>query len=440
MMTRNRIYGMTGMLLTLGTAASASAQTPAAEAQNKLLARRAAEADCYRKLAETVYGVRINSDTFVRDFVTESDEIRSAVDAFVTGIRLGSPRYYEDGTCEVDAEVTVARLVTKLSEIHTAHYRGSTVTRTDIEHLEQSLRTKVIRVTGAGAPRPELPPELPIGTEDVITPLPAGVVLGRSIPAIWKTVGGQARLMAERAAELDAMRKLLEQIKGLRLTSTTLVRDFVTESDEIRTHADGIVRGASVAGKYLHRDELIAEVTMEVPVEKVITRVKELHSEYYHGNRVTTTDITNIKKSVKRRMISATGSGVPPARFVSQAASAGFEAPSWFTTRIRATGEATDPEMSTAQGRLRARRAARVIAMRNLAEQINGLQIRSDTTVRDFVTGGDNIRAQVDAIVTRAVEENVEFTGDVVAVTMSLPGGEVWSVIHQHMLIVQRRD
>ena len=96
--------------------------------------------------------------------------------------------------------------------------------------------------------------------------------------------------------------------------------------------------------------------------------------------------------------------------------------------------------MSTAQGRLRARRAARVIAMRNLAEQINGLQIRSDTMVRDFVTEQDDIRAQVDAIVTGAVEENVEFTGDVVAVTMSLPGGEVWSVIHQHMLIVQRRD
>ncbi|MCH7995910.1 MAG: LPP20 family lipoprotein, partial [Planctomycetes bacterium] len=81
--------------------ASVRAGDPASDAQNKLLAKRAAEADCYRKLAETVNGVKLNSSTYVRDFVTESDEIRTAVNTFVKGIRLGPPRYYDDGTCEV---------------------------------------------------------------------------------------------------------------------------------------------------------------------------------------------------------------------------------------------------------------------------------------------------------------------------------------------------
>src|SRR3972149_6639672 len=85
--------------------AVAAAQNPATEAQNKLLAKRAAEADAYRKLAEAVYGVKITSDTYVRDFITESDEVRTSVDAFIKGIRLGQPRYYEDGVAEVDAEV-----------------------------------------------------------------------------------------------------------------------------------------------------------------------------------------------------------------------------------------------------------------------------------------------------------------------------------------------
>jgi hypothetical protein len=417
----------------------ALAQNAQSDAQNKLLAKRAAEADCYRKLAETVYGLQLTSDTYVRDFVTESDEIRSSVDAFIKGIQLSPPRYYDDGVCEVDGEVTVAKIVTKIKELHATHYRGNRVTTTDIENIQKRVKTDVIRATGSGVPRPDLPPDLPEGIEDVLTPLPSAPPMTRYIPAIWKTVGPQGRLMAERAAEMDAMRKLLERIKGLRLTSDTLVRDFVTESDEIRTRAEGIVIGASVVGKYLHQDELIAEVTMEVPVEKIITRINELHSEHYHGNRVTKTDITNIKKRIHRETIRATGSGVPPARFLDQARSAGIDMPDWLGRRIKATGQGTDPDINTAQGKLRAARAAQLDAMRNLAEQIYGLTISAETTVRDFVTENDEIDAHVDAVLAGAVSEEPVFSGDVATITVSLPAGDVWSVLHQHILVIGRR-
>lgn len=416
----------------------ARAGDPAKDAQNKLLAKRAAEADCYRKLTETVYGVRLNSSTFVRDFIAESDEIRTGVDAFVRGIRLGPPRYFDDGTCEVDGEVTVAKLVTTLKEIHSAHYHGNSVTTTDFESIKESVKSEIIRATGSGAPRPEIP-ELPPGFEGAISPLPSGYVPSPSVPPLWKSVGGQGRLMAERAAEVDAMRRLLEQIKGLRLNSTTLVRDFITESDEISTQASGIVIGAAVVSKYLHSDELIAEVTMEVPVEKVVTRIKELHSQHYHGNKVTTTDITNIKNTVEREMIRATGSGVPPARFISEARSAGVDMPEWMGRSIQATGQGTDPEIQTAQGKLRAARAAELDAMRKLAEQLYGLTISSTTTVREFVTQHDAVATQVDAVLAGAVATEPRFEGDVATVTVSLPAAEVWSVVHQHMMTLQRR-
>ena len=60
--------------------AVAFAQNAALEAQNKLLSKRAAEADAYRKLAETVNGVQINSETYVRDFIAEADNIRTDLD------------------------------------------------------------------------------------------------------------------------------------------------------------------------------------------------------------------------------------------------------------------------------------------------------------------------------------------------------------------------
>jgi hypothetical protein len=424
-----------------GSALSAFAQQdPAKQAQNKLLAKRSAEADCYRKLAESVYGVHITSDTFVRDFVTESDQIKSSVDAFIRGIKLGPPRYYEDGACEVDGEVSVSKLVTKLKEVHAAHYQGKTVKTTDFENITQTVKTDLIRATGSGAPRPELPPDLPAGIEEVIEPLPAGYQApAMTVPGIWRTVGPQARLMAERGAEVDAQRRLLEQIKGLRLTSDTLVRDFITESDEIRTKADGIVIGSVQVGKYLHNDELIVEVTMEVPVEKVVTRIQELHSEHYHGNKVTTTDITNVKKNIVRDAIRATGSAVPPARFMSQASSAGYQAPDWIARPVEAVGEGTDPQMETAQGKLRAARVARADAFRKLGEQIQGLQISSGTLVRDFVTQHDEIRTQVDAVVAGAVEAPPVFGNGVARVTLSVAAADVWSVVNGHRRIVERR-
>ena len=438
MTVKSRTGILTAVIIGLGMIAPARGQDPATDAQNKLLAKRAAEADCYRKLAETVYGVQINSSTYVRDFVTESDEIRASVDVFVKGIRLGPPRYYDDGTCEVDAEVTVAKLITTLKEIHTAHYKGNSVRTTDFENIKQTVKKDVIQVTGAGVPRPDLPP-LPEGYEDVVTSLPAGVPATKTVPPIWKTVPAQARLTAERAAEVVAYRTLLEHIKGVRLNSNTLVRDFVTEYDEISARASGIVLGAAKVSTYLHHDELIVEVTMEVPVEKVITNIKELHTRHYRGNRVTATDIVNIRKTVNRNFITATGAAVPAARYLAQAKTAGVAMPEWSARTIQAIGQGTDPDINTAQGKLKAARAAELDAKRRLAEQVYGLSISSNTSVRDFVTEYDEIATQLEAVLVSAIAEPATFEGDIAQVRVSIPAAEVWSVVHQHMEIVERR-
>jgi hypothetical protein len=418
-------------------------QSGVSEAQNKLLARRAAEADAYRKLAEAVYGVQINSTTFVRDFVAESDEIRTGVDTFIKGVRLGPPRYYEDGVCEVDAEVTVEKLVTTLKQIHATHYKGRTVKTTDIEQIQQRVQRDVIQVTGSGAPRPELPPNLPAGVESVITAFPPDYQAPKmlSVPGIWKGLPPQARLMAERAARVDAMRKLLEQIKGLRLNSETLVRDFVAEYDEIRTQATGIVMGAYEVEKYLHHDELIVEVTMAVPVEKVIERIKELHTQHYKGRKVVTTDIVNVRKEIQRDTITATGSGVPPERFASQmAARSDYDSPAWLGQMIEAVGQAArNTEMPEAQGRLMAERAARMDGVRKLLEQVKRLQIRSDTRVADFVAQHDQVIAQVEGVLSGAIQDDPRWDGDVVSVRVSIPAADVWSVIHDYMNVVRRR-
>jgi len=58
---------------------------------------------------------------------------------------------------------------------------------------------------------------------------------------------GQKRLMAMRAAKLDAYRALAEQIHGVRVTGNSTVAAMVSQNDSFRVHVDAYVRGAKVA-------------------------------------------------------------------------------------------------------------------------------------------------------------------------------------------------
>ena len=108
----------------------------------------------------------------------------------------------------------------------------------------------------------------------------------------------------------------MSRIKGLRVTSDTIVRDFVAESDTITAHAMGKVIGATVVRTYLHDDEPIVEVTVEVPIESVISVIKELHTRTIQGDHVKGTDISNVTRSIKSRTFRATGMGIPPQRYL----------------------------------------------------------------------------------------------------------------------------
>jgi hypothetical protein len=135
--------------------------------------------------------------------------------------------------------------------------------------------------------------------------------------------------------------------------------------------------------------------------------------------------------------------GVPPPqvlrRFNAVVQNPVDQLPAWAMQTIRATGNGVPPadKAGTPQGRLLAARAAEVDAKRNLAEQVNGLQIMSSTTVRDFVTERDEIRAQMSAVLLGAAVEKTSFDGDTATVVVSLPGMAVWDVLHDELRLRQ---
>ena len=82
---------------------------------------------------------------------------------------------------------------------------------------------------------------------------------------------------------------------------------------------------------------------------------------------------------------------------------------------LTATGYAvvsTQPGQNIEQRRLMAIRAARMSAMRELAEQIHGLKVDSRTTVIDLVTQNDTFRTMVQGTIRGAKTVRINPTGD----------------------------
>jgi len=74
-------------------------------AQAALMARSAAIADAYRNLASVVNGVRVTGDTYVKNYVTQSDEVRLKVEGFIRGAQIVSEKQLSDRSYEVILQI-----------------------------------------------------------------------------------------------------------------------------------------------------------------------------------------------------------------------------------------------------------------------------------------------------------------------------------------------
>ena len=125
-----------------------------------------------------------------------------------------------------------------------------------------------------------------IGAQEVVERLPSGVInwtqgvvtaKGSGAPPTGITIPSQARLMAERAAKADALRNLLEAIKGVRVDSETTVESYTTKSDRVMTRVSGIVIGARVSEtRYLNDGAVEVTVGINLTGELLAVMLQEL--------------------------------------------------------------------------------------------------------------------------------------------------------------------
>lgn len=134
-------------------------------------------------------------------------------------------------------------------------------------------------VRQAPAPEVTIPPPpvaYPAQPGRITEPVPGGVIDwgGRTVRATGSGVAdpgitnpAQARLMAERAAVVNAQRNLLEIVKGVRINSETRVENYMTRYDVINSSVEGMVVGARQVGPaQWDSGRGIAQVELELPL------------------------------------------------------------------------------------------------------------------------------------------------------------------------------
>lgn len=75
---------------------------------------------------------------------------------------------------------------------------------------------------------------------------------------------GKARLLARRAAQLDAYRNLAEIVDGVRVNSQTRVQELMLASDTVRTQVESVIKGALMVKDHYQNE--VATVTMQIPI------------------------------------------------------------------------------------------------------------------------------------------------------------------------------
>lgn len=101
------------------------------------------------------------------------------------------------------------------------------------------------------------------------------MAMGEGIGDPAKTrIKARARIFAMRAAEMDAKRNLLSTLKGVRISSGTVVKDMELESDKIAARVKGVLRGAYIVKRKVEfmEDAYVAQVHVAICLNQLNKR------------------------------------------------------------------------------------------------------------------------------------------------------------------------
>jgi hypothetical protein len=276
------------VLVALGTLLVASPAAWALTAQEKLLARNAAEVDAYAKLAKEVKGLWIDGIDVVRNFVSEESVRNVRFEAFVRGARVVRAADHPDGMAEVEMQITLEEFVRNVEEIQKTVYKGKK--KYEFIKVREITQQRTISVTGFGAP----PSATETAAPAAAAPRPgADGFAQKAFAALGNRYTAQQKLMAKNAAEVDALAKLAKEVKGLWIDGIDVVKNFVTEESVRNVKFDAYISGAQFIDFDVSPDGIFS-ATAQITLMQVVRNIEIIRKSKRKGDEDIVKKVTTI--------------------------------------------------------------------------------------------------------------------------------------------------
>lgn len=237
-----------------------------------------AEEDADALLMERVYGVQVNANTLILDLAMANGEVNTAVQQLTKGFRVvGKPTYKDNLSVEVVKAVTIRQVI---ETIERSMQKTRTVLGVNVEEIQNIARE----------------------TKDTEVPMMGnGAIPGSK---------GYRRILAKRAAEVDAYKKLAKEIVGAQVTRTTTVREYVVANDRIATALAATLRWQKPT-RTVYREDDSCEVTLSVTMRQIIQTIHRTLKRFAEGPVANEEEFVKAVTETKEKTVEATGFGNP---------------------------------------------------------------------------------------------------------------------------------
>jgi len=384
----------------------ANAAQASREAKNQnqiLLATREAVAN----LMDDVCRSSLVQGVTVREFLRLTGGTDEVAKLIQTAEQVGGARWVDERTCQVELQISGARVAHQIEMIAKAHPKDLPFAAAELERPLTHMRARSFSATGAAISRagglvsPAIPQTAPT------TPPAAGMAAKPLVikSQRWARISDTVCELAVLKAKLDAAQTSLRSVSPLMLTTQSTVGDALSAGEVGPAMEQWFV--AQPLTRLEYRDDLQAEVVLDAPPAAAFDRFRTL-SEKLKQVALPQDDGLwgKVKDGFKGKMAPPIGRaaveedplGFAPRRPMGLDRNGrrppNAEAPAWATQRIEADGIGT-----ARRGRLMAARAAESGAEAKLRLQIEALELKAGRTIGQAAKESK----RVDVAVTRAL-------------------------------------
>lgn len=315
-----------------------------------------------RQLYQDVANTPLDSRVTVGEFLERTRGQDELLSTLQRAQQIGGPRWIDDQTCQVQLEISGARVARTLSQIAARKPHRSPIAPDVLELRLADWRTRTFSTTGSSTAAARVEQIVPAGDGD----------------DGWNTVSDDARRQAIGAAKYDAAIKVFDAIAPIPLSDGKTIGDAL-EIESVADHLHRWLADRPVTNLEF-RDNLEVEITLAVPADEVSTVLREALGTQKQIAALDDEQWTKVAEQIRAAVPPAVGRGsverdaVQTTRETPQIV--GDDAPAWIDRRLTADGTAPRD-----QSKLRSARAAEADALKKLEAQIHALPLNAETTI-----------------------------------------------------------